>query len=173
MKRAYCLVVMSVNLLVFFSANAARAAEGGLEPAAKIAAQPTMNAHTLELEQAKFEFNRQLETEKLEFNKQLERDKLAVEEKKTWFTVLSFSFPLVLGVFTLWWQSKSALDMKKKDASDAFQLKAAELVLASATGAGARSRAEALKKLFPEYLPSSSLTRLTFLRFRASEESAN
>jgi len=96
-----------------------------------------------------------LERSKFEFNSRLEQDKLEIEKLKAWLTGLSVLIPLVIGMTTLLWQSRSTLKLKKRDAIDSFQLKAAELVLGSATPAVARNRANALKNLFPDYIPAN------------------
>jgi len=140
----YCKLALYLCLLATFILNTALATEQDLNPTQQVASLNSIKTDPTQLERAKFEFN-----------VQLERDKLSIERLKAWITGFSVLIPLALGVITLAWQSRSALILKRKDASDAFQLKAAELVLGSQTPAGARSRADALKKLFPEYLPSS------------------
>ena len=96
-----------------------------------------------------------LEREKFEFQKKLELEKLKIERSTAWLTGGSILIPLLLGVVTILWQSRSAMKIKDRDARDAFELKVAEIVFASETARGIRARAVALADLFPNRLPAT------------------
>lgn len=95
-----------------------------------------------------------LEREKFEYQKDLERQKLEVERLKAWSTGGSILIPLILGVSTLAWQTRSANKLKDRDAKDLFDLKAAEIIFKTDSTIGSRNRARALTALFPDRLPS-------------------
>jgi len=85
---------------------------------------------------------------------QIEYEKLRMEKLKAWLTGLSIFIPALIAIISISWQMKNASKLKQSDTKTAFQLKAAEIVLNSASPAAARNRAEVLRQLFPEYLPS-------------------
>ena len=61
-----------------------------------------------------------LESEKFEYQKALEEKKLGVEQLKAWLTGGSILIPLVLGILTLAWQSRTATKLKEREASGCF-----------------------------------------------------
>lgn len=108
------------------------------------------------LEERKFEFQQKLELEK----QNLELQKLDVERRKTWITAGSVAVPLLIGIVTLIAgivtlvvQSGSTLKLKQREASNAFELKAAEIVMEGGSPQATKGKARALAKLFPESLP--------------------
>lgn len=96
-----------------------------------------------------------LEKMKFEYQKVLEEKKLQVERLKAWLTGGSIIIPLLLGLSTLIWQSKNTLKLKKTEAQDAFELKAAEIVFMGDSPRATLNRAKALKELFPNRLPAN------------------
>jgi hypothetical protein len=121
---------------------------------------------------------------------EIEEKKLSVERQKMWLTAGSILIPLGLGVLTLYWQSKSALKLKEKEAKDALKLKlteaemaqrlkAAEIILGSPSPWAAEGRMKILQTLFgqslgeefasfnPKDLPGTRHTELKLELFRA------
>lgn len=96
-----------------------------------------------------------LEREKFEFQIQLEAQKLEVERLKSWLTGGSIVLPLLLGIFTLAWQTRSANRLKDRDAREMFELKATEIVFRNDSPGGTKNRARALASLFPGKFPES------------------
>jgi hypothetical protein len=96
-----------------------------------------------------------LERAKFEYQKQLEDEKLVVERLKAWLTGGSILIPLALGVFTLWWQTRTANAIKDREARDTFELKAVEILFSSDGAVGTKNRARALRSLFPGRLPEN------------------
>lgn len=97
-----------------------------------------------------------LESEKFEYQKALEEKKLGVEQLKAWLTGGSILIPLVLGILTLAWQSRTTTKLKEREALDAFELKAAEIVLNNVnTPIAVKRKAKVLAELFPNKLPSN------------------
>lgn len=94
-----------------------------------------------------------LEREKLEYQKELEKQKLDVERLKAWATGGSILIPLILGVFTLAWQTRSANKLKDREAKDQFDLKAAEILFEGDNTRATKNRAKALTVLFPNRFP--------------------
>jgi hypothetical protein len=58
-----------------------------------------------------------------------------------WWTTAPIAIPIILGFVTLFWQAKTA-----------FQLKTAEVLMESKSTRAAKERAQALRKLFPRYV---------------------
>jgi hypothetical protein len=96
-----------------------------------------------------------LEREKFEYQKVLEDKKLEVERLKALLTGGSILIPLLLGIFTLAWQSRTATKLKDRDAKDTFELKAAEIVFTSDNAHGTKNKAKALTVLFPDRFPAN------------------
>ena len=83
----------------------------------------------------------------------LEQQKLDVERLKAWLTFGSILVPLITGMGAIYWQVRSATQLKETEAKSAFELKAAEIVLSSSSPAAAVGRAKVLADLFPHRLP--------------------
>lgn len=96
-----------------------------------------------------------LEREKFEYQKALEEKKLEVEQLKAWLTGGSILIPLLLGILTLGWQSRTAAKLKDRDAKDAFELKAAEIVFTGDSTRATKNKAKALTLLFPDRFPAN------------------
>ncbi len=96
-----------------------------------------------------------LEREKFEYQKILEDKKLEVEQLKAWLNGGSIVIPLLLGAITLAWQSRTAAKLKEREARDAFELKAAEIVFTGDSARATKNKARALTVLFPKRLPSN------------------
>ncbi|MDP3655281.1 MAG: hypothetical protein Q8R67_26775 [Rhodoferax sp.] len=96
-----------------------------------------------------------LEREKFEYQKSLEDKKLEIERLKAWLTGGSILIPLLLGVLTLAWQSHTAAKLKDRDAKDAFELKAAEIVFTGDNTRATKNKAKALTVLFPDRFPEN------------------
>lgn len=94
-----------------------------------------------------------LEREKFEYQKQLETQRLEIEHLKAWLTGGSILLPLLLGVLTLAWQTRSANKLKDRDAKDMFELKAAEILFEGDNTRATKNRAKALTVLFPGRFP--------------------
>jgi hypothetical protein len=94
-----------------------------------------------------------LDREKFEYQKQLENRRLEVERLKSWLTGGSILIPLLLGVITLAWQSRTAAKLKDRDAKDAFELKAAEIIFTGDNTRATKNKAKALTVLFPDRFP--------------------
>ena len=97
----------------------------------------------------------QLEREKFAYQKELEEKKLEVERLKAWATGGSILIPLLLGIFTLAWQSKATSLQRDRDARDAFELKVADIVLSGNNTVATKNKAKAFVALFPNKLPSN------------------
>jgi len=96
-----------------------------------------------------------LEREKFEHQKTLEEQKLEVERLKAWLTGGSILIPLLLGVITLAWQSRTAAKLKDREAKDSFELKAAEIVFTGDSTRATKNKAKALTILFPDRFPQN------------------
>jgi len=95
-----------------------------------------------------------LEHEKFEYQKVIEQQKLEVERLKAWSTGGSIFIPLLLGVFTVYWQSRMSNKLKDRETRDLFDLKAAEILFKTDSTVGAKNRARALNALFPGRFPN-------------------
>jgi hypothetical protein len=90
-----------------------------------------------------------LEKLKFDFQKRLEERKLSLEWYKAWITGGSLLIPLLLGVITLAWQSKTTAKFKEDEAKSAFELKAADIIFEGDNPRATRNKARALAALFP------------------------
>jgi hypothetical protein len=133
-------VIRTVVLSIFLLCQSTLAWPGTIAPAP--AASSSATSELLILEREKFEYQRTLEGEKL-----------AVERLKAWLTGGSILIPLLLGILTLAWQARTAAQLKDKDARDAFELKAAEIIFAGDNTRATKNKARALTVLFPGRFP--------------------
>jgi hypothetical protein len=136
--RAACSMVLCVALI----APGMAIISTSRSEAQTVGASSTRSPESIELEKLKFEFE-----------KGLEANKLAIEREKMWITGGSLLIPLLLGVITLAWQSWTTAKQKERDASDAFELKAAEIIFKSESPLAARNIARAIAFLYPNRLP--------------------
>ncbi|GGA37377.1 hypothetical protein [Dyella nitratireducens] len=97
----------------------------------------------------------QFERDKFEYEKSFKERELQVERMKAWLTGLSILVPLGLGMLTLAWQTSSANRLKDREAKDAFEMKAAEIVFTGNSTIATKNRARALTVLFPNRFPES------------------
>ena len=95
----------------------------------------------------------------------LEQQKLEIERMKAWLTVGSILVPLLTGIGAIYWQVRSSAQLKETEAKNAFELKAAEIVLSSSSPAAAVGRAKALASLFPHRLPPQFATSFNSTEF--------
>ena len=79
----------------------------------------------------------------------IEEEKLALERRKAWINGFALAIPLLAAVLAYW----STQRLQGVQASDNFQLKAAEIAMTARNSYDAKGRAVALAALFPEKLP--------------------
>ena len=91
----------------------------------------------------------QIEQEKLAFEKETEVRKIYLEIFKAILTATSIALPLIIGLYSIHKQIKTAFVLKEVEARNSFELKAAELLLNSKTPGQLHAKARALMKLFP------------------------
>jgi hypothetical protein len=106
-----------------------------------------------QLDPARQPSSSEIERLKFEFHKANEYEKLQVERQKAWISGAALLIPLLLGVFTLYWQSRSAMRLREREANDAFELKAAEIVFEGDNTRATKNKARAMRVLFPDRLP--------------------
>lgn len=94
-----------------------------------------------------------LDNEKFEFEKYNESRKARYELYKAAITGISLIIPLLLGIYTVRSQIKSARELKKIESENAFALKAAEIVMSAKNPYGVKHKAEVLLAIFKERLP--------------------
>jgi hypothetical protein len=73
------------------------------------------------------ESNLELARQQFEFQKAIENEKLGTEKLKAWLTGGSILLPLLIGLGGIYWQVRSAFDLKAKDLVSARQLKEFEV----------------------------------------------
>jgi hypothetical protein len=100
--------------------------------------QPQQRENQLELEQQKFEFDKEMEIRKH-----------ALEKSKAILTAGSIALPLIFGLYSINRQIKLARSEREIEARNSFELKAADLLLNSKTPGQLHAKAKALMKLFP------------------------
>jgi hypothetical protein len=97
----------------------------------------------------------ELERQKFAFQKSLEERKLELERKNGLVSGAAVFVPLALGLLTLIWQSWSSVNIKKREARDTFEIKAADIIFKDNSTRGAKNRARALGVLFPGRIPQN------------------
>jgi len=80
-----------------------------------------------------------------------ERAKIGVERLKAWLTAASIVASVAAAIVAY----SSAQGVQRQEAADAFQLKVAEIVMASRTPWEAKGKATALAGFFPQRVPTS------------------
>jgi hypothetical protein len=93
----------------------------------------------------------EIEKQKLAF----EREKIDLEKTKAWLMAGTIVIPLLVAILTVYFQLRTAFQIKESDARTAFELKAAEIVLSSGGPKKAKARATVLSQLFPNRLPEN------------------
>lgn len=136
--------IFAIALLLFTSAAHCTPNRSGIAPVTVESAATSGTFETAKLEREKFEYQKALEEKKLE-----------VEQLKAWLTGGSILIPLLLGILTLSWQSRTAAKLKDRDAKDAFELKAAEIVFTGDNTRATKNKAKALTVLFPDRFPAN------------------
>ncbi len=100
--------------------------------------------------------NYQLEKEKLELEKQkiqIEQQKLDIDRTAKYYTIGSIFLPLLTALIVLLIQKRNSENLQKSQANADFQIKAAEIILASKSSRAAKERASILMELFPKRIP--------------------
>ena len=150
---AHVFALMALGLLALAGSCVSAAERGDLMP------QPTtVSIERSAIDQDRLELEREkaaLEREKFKFQIQLEQEKLSVERLKGWLTGGSILIPLLLGIITLAWQTRTTAQLRERESRDAFDLKAAEIVLASDSTHATKNKSRALSLLFPERFPTT------------------
>ncbi|WP_409415728.1 hypothetical protein [Flavobacterium sp. PS2] len=99
-----------------------------------------------------------LEKQKFEFEKLNEKRKAEYELIKALITGFSLLIPLLLGIYTVRSQIKSARELKKIESENLFALKAAEIVMSAKNAHGIKSKAEVLLAIFKDRLPENFIS---------------
>lgn len=99
--------------------------------------------------------NISLEKQKFEFEKFNEERKANYDLIKSGIAAISLLIPLLLGIYTIRSQAKSARELKKIEAENLFALKAAEIVMSVKNPFAIKNKAEVLLAIFKDQLPKN------------------
>jgi hypothetical protein len=113
----------------------------------------------IQFEETRFAFQKEMAEKQFSFQKELEERKVAGEKEKAkltaWLNGGSILIPLLLGVVTLAWQSRSAQKLKEKEAKDAFELKLVDVIFAGDTIRTTKNKIQILQSLFRDRIPEN------------------
>jgi len=114
----------------------------------------------LQLDRERFEHEKALAEERFGHEQKLDQSKTSQEKRRTWITAGSIFIPLLIAAltfanasFTQERQAEDQLALQAQQAQAEFELKAADIVMASDSAAGTYNKARAMRALFPNRLP--------------------
>jgi hypothetical protein len=121
---------------------------------------PDLERAKLQLDRERFEHDKELARERFDHEQQLDKSKTSEEKRRTWLTAGSIFIPLLIAAltfanasFTQDRQAEDQLALQAQQAQAEFELKAADIVMASDSAAGTYNKARAMRALFPNRLP--------------------
>jgi hypothetical protein len=156
-RRCAVLAVLVLGLQAtpaFVSSSQAQPGQPAGRAEESKAADPDLEKMRYELETRRVD----LETRRVDLEEQrlqLEEDKASDARSDARSTRFAILVPIILGLVTLWFQARTA-----------FQLKAAEVILGSKSTKAGEERAKVLHKLFPLYIPNRFSERFTEENFK-------
>jgi hypothetical protein len=149
-RRCAALAVLVLGLQAtpaFVSSSQAQPGQPAGRAEESKAADPDLEKMRYELEKRRVDLETRrvdLETRRVTLEERrlkFEKGKASDARSDVWWTRGSIAVPILIGFLTLWWQARTA-----------FQLKAFEVILGSKSTQAGKERANALHQLFPGYI---------------------